>query len=196
VASSHSRIFGLVARARAIPTRCFWPPDNCAGYFLAWSDEADPVQQLGHARINLAARQFARQGQWQRDVVGDGLGGQQVEVLEDHPDLLPETAQAVGIQGGDFFVIDLDLAARRLFQTIDQAQQGTFSRAGMADEAKHLAVLDAQAGGVQCGNILAGDPVGFMDVMKLDHVANLVGRIEKGSAVSRARILACPYSVS
>ncbi|MNT91114.1 hypothetical protein D3C72_2321610 [compost metagenome] len=39
VASSHSRIFGLVASARAMPTRCFCPPDNCAGYFFAWSDK-------------------------------------------------------------------------------------------------------------------------------------------------------------
>ncbi|MCY1438910.1 hypothetical protein D9M71_551270 [compost metagenome] len=38
VASSQSRIFGLVDKARAIPTRCFWPPDNCAGYFFACSD--------------------------------------------------------------------------------------------------------------------------------------------------------------
>jgi len=117
-------------------------------------------------------------------------------VLEDHPDLLPETAQAVGVEGGDFFVIDLDLATAGFFQAIDQAQQSTFSRTGMADQTKHLAIFDAQVGGMQCGDILTGDPVGFMDVMKLDHVANLVGRIKKGSAVSRARILACPYSVS
>jgi hypothetical protein len=32
-----------------------------------------------------------------------------------------------------------------------------------------------------------------VDVLKLDHVANLVGRVGQGSAVSRARILACPY---
>ncbi|MCY1507773.1 hypothetical protein D9M68_420600 [compost metagenome] len=37
VASSQSRIFGWVARARAMPTRCFWPPESCAGYLRAWS---------------------------------------------------------------------------------------------------------------------------------------------------------------
>jgi hypothetical protein len=31
VASSDSKIFGLVANARAIPTRCFCPPDSSAG---------------------------------------------------------------------------------------------------------------------------------------------------------------------
>jgi hypothetical protein len=60
----------------------------------------------------------------------------------------------------------------------------------MADQAEHLAIFDGQAGRVQGRDILTGDAVGFMDVLKLDHVANLVGRMEFGSAVSRARILA------
>jgi hypothetical protein len=114
-------------------------------------------------------------------------------VLEDHPDLLAETAQAVGVQRGDFFAVDEDLAATGVFQAIDQTQQGTFARTGMADQAEHLPVLDRETGRVQRGNILTGDAVSLVDVLKLDHVANLVGRVRKGSAVSRARILACPY---
>ena len=31
VGSSASRILGLVASARAMPTRCFWPPESCVG---------------------------------------------------------------------------------------------------------------------------------------------------------------------
>ena len=31
VASSHRRYFGRVARARAMATRCFWPPESCEG---------------------------------------------------------------------------------------------------------------------------------------------------------------------
>jgi hypothetical protein len=31
VASSESRTLGSLARARAMPTRCFWPPEICAG---------------------------------------------------------------------------------------------------------------------------------------------------------------------
>jgi hypothetical protein len=45
----------------------------------------------------------------------------------------------------------------------------------MADQAKHLAVFDPQAGWVQRGDFPVGDPIGFMDVLKLDHLANLVG---------------------
>jgi hypothetical protein len=117
---------------------------------------------------------------------------------------LAETPQAIGIKGGDVFVIDDDLPAARGFQAVDQAQQGTFASPGVADQTKHLAVFNAQAGGVQGRNFLACHPIGFMDVMKLDHLANLVGR-GKNSAqrqdahrlirtgwISRARILACP----
>jgi hypothetical protein len=114
-------------------------------------------------------------------------------VLENHPDLLAEAAQAIGVERRDLFTVDEDLAAAGVFQAIDQTQQGTFSRTGMADQAKDLTVLNRQTGRMQGGNILTGDAVGFMDVLKLDHVANLVGRVRKGSAVSRARILACPY---
>lgn len=158
--------------------------------------QADASKQLSHALVDLLARQFTGKRQWQSDVVGHGLGRQQVEVLEDHPDLLAQATQAVGIQGGDFFTVDRDLPAAGFFQAVDQTQQCAFTRTRVANQAKHLAIGDAQAGGVQCGDILTGDAVGFMDVLKLDHVANLVGRIEKGSAVSRARILACPSSVS
>ena len=38
VASSHRRYFGRVARARAMATRCFWPPESCEGYAFARSD--------------------------------------------------------------------------------------------------------------------------------------------------------------
>ncbi|MNZ47811.1 hypothetical protein D3C78_655370 [compost metagenome] len=114
-------------------------------------------------------------------------------MLEDHPDLLAEAAQIVGVERSDVFAVDDDLAAARRFQAVDQAQQGTFTGTGMADQPEHLAVFDAQVGRVQCGNIPTGYAVGFMNILKLDHVANLVGRMGMGSAVSRARILACSY---
>ncbi|MNN43623.1 hypothetical protein D3C81_1578690 [compost metagenome] len=155
--------------------------------------QADAGQQFVDAGVDFLARQLAGQGQWQGHVVGDSLGGQQVEVLEDHPDLLAESAQIVGVERSDVFAVDDDLAAARRFQAVDQAQQGTFTGTGMADQPEHLAVFDAQVGRVQCGNIPTGYAVGFMNILKLDHVANLVGRMGMGSAVSRARILACSY---
>ena len=36
VGSSKSITFGSIASARAIATRCCWPPESWAGYFAAW----------------------------------------------------------------------------------------------------------------------------------------------------------------
>ena len=73
------------------------------------------------ALVDLLAAQLAGQLQRHGHVGGDGLQRQQVEVLEDHPDLAAEAAQTVGIQRGDVFAIDLDAAAAGFFQAIDQA---------------------------------------------------------------------------
>ena len=35
VGSSNSITFGSIASARAMATRCCWPPDSCAGYLSA-----------------------------------------------------------------------------------------------------------------------------------------------------------------
>ncbi|MNZ44195.1 hypothetical protein D3C78_618230 [compost metagenome] len=145
--------------------------------------QAHAGQQPGDALVDFGPRQPARQRQRQGDIVGDGLGGQQVEVLEDHPDLLAEAAQLVGVEGGNVFAVDDDLPARGLFQPVDQAQHGAFACAGMADQAEHLAVFDGQAGWVQSGDFPTGDAVGLVYMLELDHVANLVGRMEFGSAV-------------
>ncbi|MNC51804.1 hypothetical protein D3C75_1011120 [compost metagenome] len=36
VGSSNSMIFGFMHSARAIATRCCWPPESWLGYLLAW----------------------------------------------------------------------------------------------------------------------------------------------------------------
>ena len=73
--------------------------------------EPDAVEQAGDAGVDLAARADASQAQRHGDVVGHRLGHQQIEVLEDHPDALAETPQAVGIQRGDVLAIDQDATA-------------------------------------------------------------------------------------
>ena len=90
-------------------------------------------------------------------------------MLEDHPDLAAEAAQAGGVEGGDVLAGDQDAAGRGLLEAVDQAQQGALAGAGMADQAEHLTLLDAQVGGLQGGNVPPGDPIGLLDVVELDH---------------------------
>ena len=40
VGSSNSMIFGCMHSARAIATRCCWPPDSWAGYFVGLLGDA------------------------------------------------------------------------------------------------------------------------------------------------------------
>jgi len=145
--------------------------------------QTDPGQKLDHAFVDLGARQLASEGEWQGDIVGDGLGRQQVEMLENHADLLAKAAQLGGIERGHFFTVDNDLAAGRLFQAVDQAQHGALAGPGVADQAKHLAILDRQGRRIQGGNFSTGNAVSFVYLLELDHVANLVGRMEIDSAV-------------
>ena len=147
--------------------------------------QADPREQLGDPRIDFGTAEAAGQAQGHGDVVGDGLRGQQVEVLEDHPDALAETAQAFGVEGGDVFALDQDAAAAGLLEAVDQAQQGALAGTGMADQAENLPGLDVQAGRLQGGDFPTGNSIGLVDVVEFDHWANLVGaamllRLEHG----------------
>ena len=53
VGSSNSMTFGSIARARAMATRCCWPPDSWAGYFSAWS--ATPTRSSSSMARSRAA---------------------------------------------------------------------------------------------------------------------------------------------
>jgi hypothetical protein len=133
-------------------------------------------QQLSDSLVNLGTGHITGQSQRHGNVVGHSLRGQQIEVLKDHPDLLAKAPQTVSVESGDVFTVNDDLSSAGRFEAVDEAQQGTFAGTGMADQTEHLAVFDAQAGRVQGRDFLVCNPVGFVDVMKLDHVANLVGR--------------------
>ncbi len=49
VASSSSRILGFRRIARAIDTRCFWPPDSCAPRSPTWAEERKHQKKLKYA---------------------------------------------------------------------------------------------------------------------------------------------------
>ena len=58
--SSISRIFGSIANARAMPTRCFMPPDNSDGRLC--SEPARPTVAIAlRARASISVRFAFRQ---------------------------------------------------------------------------------------------------------------------------------------
>ncbi|KAG0924606.1 hypothetical protein G6F32_013848 [Rhizopus arrhizus] len=130
--------------------------------------QAHGLQQLGHARVDLRLR---RAGQFQRegDVAGHRARRQQVEVLEDHADAPAQRAQAVRVQCGDVLATDQQAAAAGFFQAVDHADQGRLARAGMADDAEDLTGLDGQVQRLQRADFAAGNGIGFVPALDLDH---------------------------
>ncbi len=79
-------ISGRSAKARAIATRCFCPPESCAGFALDLVRHADHFEQLKGFALSGSARHIARQHGCERDVVQHRFVREQVEELEHHAD--------------------------------------------------------------------------------------------------------------
>lgn len=76
--------------------------------------------------------------QYFRHVVKDVVGGKQIEVLKNNADLFARLAQLFFLQLKQILPVDDYGAARRLFQQVDRAEQGTFPRSAKADHAVDL----------------------------------------------------------
>ena len=86
VGSSQTRRRGSWTSARAIATRCIWPPESWLGQALELLPHAQALQDLAGAPDRPLARPA---GDHQRDrrVLGRGQGRQQVVLLEDEADV-------------------------------------------------------------------------------------------------------------
>ena len=86
VGSSRSSIVGLGASARAIATRCCWPPDMWRGSASARSREPHAIEQLERPAVRVRARQALHPAQRAGDVLFRRQMAEQIEVLEHHAD--------------------------------------------------------------------------------------------------------------
>ena len=73
--------------------------------------------------------------------------GEQVEMLEHHAHLL---AHMVNVVVGDFLAVEDDMAAVRLLQTVQAAQERGFSAARGADQHNAVALVDGQVHAIHC----------------------------------------------
>ena len=98
--------------ARAIATRCCWPPDISSGKRSARSampTSSSAVSASRRAIFDLLAVELAGQG----DVLGGGQRGDQVEVLEDVAHRRTPDARAPGVvERGEVGALDPDRAGR------------------------------------------------------------------------------------
>ena len=105
--------------------------------------EADLFRHIGSPLHSLL---FRDSGQFQRkhDVLKHCLGPQQIEVLEDHTDLLSLFSEGISLQSGDIDSIDKYLATVSFLQLIHQPYQCRFTGTGITYDTEYLLVLYLQ----------------------------------------------------
>ena len=177
---------GSWTSARAMAVRCCSPPDSWAGVCFGLGRQADDRQHAVDRRADLAAR-MAGHLEREGDVLPDRLGRQQLEVLEDDPDLAPHprdlaarrAGRGPGRRGrrrrGRDLVADEQLDERRL------------ARAGRSDEEDEVALGDDEVDVAQrdlAVGVLLRDVVQDEDGAFLD---GLVAATIEDPATERAR---------
>ena len=157
VGSSNRRTLGSIVSARAIATRCFWPPDRRAGYSSRFSDR--PTLSRYFSAVAMASsrgRPFTRIGASMRlsmtRMCGNRLNSWNT-IWAPQPDLADllavRPAARVERVGVDPDPADLDRAHRRLLEEVGAPQERALARAGLADEADRLARVDLERAAAQ-----------------------------------------------
>ena len=152
VGSSISRISGSTASARAMQSRCCWPPERPR----AFSSSRSLTSSQSAARLRLRStiscssplRQVAVQARAVGDVVEDGLG-ERIRLLEDHADA-PAQRDHVDARAVDVLAVEEQLpagaaAGDQVVHAVDGAQQRALAAAARADDGRHLARRECPA---------------------------------------------------
>ena len=145
--SSASINSGSCISARAMPTRCCWPPLSSSARL--WALSAIPTRSkfcmarcyvfLGEAIDQTPGGIHVAQPAGQ-DVGQHAGASDQVELLEDHADPAPDLAQVLLRSGRHVHAVPDDPARGRLDQAVDAAQQGGLARAAQADDRQELSI--------------------------------------------------------
>ena len=170
--SSASMNLGCCASARAMPTRCCSPPDRASARLSALCSRATCSRQCTRdLRRRPRGRAAGSTGCGERSAMrptstffSTRQPLHQVVLLEDHGDVAPEQAQVAGA-GAERRALDDDLAAGRLGQPVDAAQQRRLAGARRAQHDDELAGPDRQRDVLQR---LVG-AVGLREAADLDH---------------------------
>ena len=167
VGSSASRIVGSLTSARAIATRCCWPPESWFGIVMEALAEADRRERLHRALVALGRLHLLRAvvEQRQLDVVERRRPRQQVEALEHEPDLAvpdrsrvrPSTCARRPCRRGC-------TAARRAIEAAEDVHQRRLAGPRWPGHRDELARLDVQVGAAKRPDRDLADVIGLDEV--------------------------------
>ena len=169
VGSSARRIGGSLASARAMATRCCWPPESCDGW---WSmrDSRPTFSSSFRARSAPRGRAQPRGVQQRQLHVLQGAGArQQVEVLEHEADLpVPQPGPLVARHLDDLFALQPIAAAAGVIEAAERVHERRLSRARGAHQGHVLAPVDVQRNALQGMDLDLAERVGLANVVQLN----------------------------
>ena len=147
VGSSATISVGSVTIARAMPTRCCWPPESWPGRCRMRSARPTSSRAVSTCRRRSAADSGNKQ-QRQLDVLIRREHRQQVIELEDEADVpRPPAGELAFGHLRDAVVADPDFAFAGLVEAGDQVEQRRLARAAGAHQAEELAFGDFERSG-------------------------------------------------
>src|SRR6476660_4486192 len=100
--------------------------------------EPDPGQEDLRALLRLAAPEPANPPRSKGEVVENRQLREEVELLEDHPDLLAD-ARHVGALGGDLGALEDDATGVERLEEVDAAEERRLAASTRPDHDEHLA---------------------------------------------------------
>ena len=124
--------------ARAMATRCCWPPDNCPGSFSAVLGEAHQAQRLLDPPLDLG-RGDAAHPKAEADVLAHLHMREKRVVLEHHAE-----AALLGAHRVDALVVEEDAPTCDRQEAGDAVERGRLSATGRAEKGDELAARDGQ----------------------------------------------------
>ncbi len=171
VGSSNSMIFGFMQSARAIATRCCWPPESWPGIFGGLLGDLDALEIVHRDLLGVLLRHLAHPDRRQRQVLQHGQMREQVEVLEHHADVAAHLVDLLDVVG-QLDAVDHDAALLVLLEPVDAADHGRFAGARRPADHDALALGDPQVDVAQHVEIA----VPLVDADQLDRDAGLERR--------------------
>ena len=160
VGSSARSRAGSVTSARAMATRCCWPPDSSVG---SWSSRSPSPRRSSEAlaRAGPVAAADALVGQGRGHVVEGARPGQQVVRLEDEPDrAAADRGQPVVVEILDRRPVEDVAPGRGPVEAADDVHQGRLARPRRADNGEELAAFDDEVEAVERPDV---DPSRLVD---------------------------------
>ena len=128
----------MFTSARAIATRCCWPPESWFGWW--WSRSPRPTAFSASRRpLRRSAARDARVEQRQLDVLERGRARQQVEALEHEADLLVADMRQLRVSSAATSRPSSRYALGRLIEAAEQVHERRLARARRPDEHDELA---------------------------------------------------------